>query len=63
MAESDCNYLLIILNIKNPDSKEDQLYFFISELQYCSVPSNRFLTEKIVPEGTFTWKYSGGIAK
>lgn len=56
MAKSNCNYLLILLNKKNPDSKEHQLYLFISELQYCSAPSNKFLKEKIVPEGTFTWK-------
>lgn len=44
---------------QNPDSKEHQLYLFFSELQYCSLPRNRFLLEKIVPEGTFTCKYSG----
>lgn len=48
---------------KNPNktliAKSTNRIYSIFELQYCSLPSNRFLMEKIIPEGTFTCKYSG----
>lgn len=63
LNQTNCGNLFLLLKKRKPDSQEHQLYLFTQELQYRSVLSDQFLTEKIVPKGTFTQKYSGGTGQ